>query len=124
MDFIWIDECKEALQQLKSYLTSPSLLSKPYDEETLYIYLTVFEHVISAVLIHEEEKKQSSVHYVSKALLDAETQYSQLEKLVLALKHIAWKLRPYFQSHPITVLTTVPLKNILHKLELSKRLTK
>ena len=36
----------------------------------------------------------------------------------------ARKLRPYFQCHSIKVLTTYPLKNILHKPELSGRLTK
>ena len=61
---------------------------------------------------------------MSKSLLDAETRYSQLEKLALALITAARKLRLYFQSHPITVLTSFPLKNILHKPELSGRLTK
>ena len=68
--------------------------------------------------------KKLPIYYVSKSLLDAETRYSQLEKLALALIHAARKLRPYFQCHPITVLTTFPLKTILHKLELSGRLTK
>ena len=61
---------------------------------------------------------------MSKALRDAETRYTKLEKLTLALVMVAKKLRPYFQCHPITVLTTFPLKTILHKPELSGRLTK
>ncbi|KAL5569097.1 hypothetical protein UlMin_025672 [Ulmus minor] len=61
---------------------------------------------------------------MSKSLLDAETRYTQLEKLALALVTAARKLWPYFQCHPITVFTTYPLKSILHKLELSGRLTK
>ena len=36
----------------------------------------------------------------------------------------ARKLHPYFQCHPIIVLTTFPLKTILHKPELSGRLAK
>ncbi|KAL5551104.1 hypothetical protein UlMin_001280 [Ulmus minor] len=36
----------------------------------------------------------------------------------------AQKLRPYFQCHPIVVVTTYPLKGILQKLELSGRLIK
>ena len=52
---------------------------------------------------------------MSKSLLDVETCYTQLEKLALALVTTARKLRPYFQCHPITVLTTYPLKSILHK---------
>ena len=64
------------------------------------------------------------MYYVSKALLDAETRYSLLEKLALALITAVQKLRLYFQCHPVTVLTSFPLNNILHKLELSRRLTK
>ena len=79
---------------------------------------------MSAVLVCKDEEKQPPVYYVSKALLDAETRYSQLEKLALALVTVSQKLRPYFQSHPITVLTSFPLKNILRKLALSGRLTK
>ena len=76
------------------------------------------------MLIREENDIQHPVYYVSKALLDAETRYSRLEKLALALVVAGRKLRPYFQSHSIKVLTTYPLKNILHKPELSGRLTK
>ncbi|XP_075106779.1 uncharacterized protein LOC142179802 [Nicotiana tabacum] len=36
----------------------------------------------------------------------------------------ARKLRPYFQCHPISVITAYPLRNILHKQELSGRLAK
>ncbi|KAL5583444.1 hypothetical protein UlMin_015886 [Ulmus minor] len=96
-DFIWTEECEEALQELKSYLTSAPLLSKPQDGEMLFLYLAVSEHSVSAVL---------------------------LEKLALALITAARKLRPYFQNHLVTVLTSFPLKNILHKPELSGRLTK
>ena len=69
-------------------------------------------------------RKKSPIYYVSKVLLDVETRYNQLEKLALALFTAARKLKPYFQSHPITVLTSFPLKNIQHKPELSGRLTK
>ncbi|KAL5547324.1 hypothetical protein UlMin_007011 [Ulmus minor] len=123
-DFDWTPACEQALQDLKRYLTSPPLLSKPKDGEHLYIYLAVSEGAVSAVLVREEEGKQFPVYYVSKSLLDAETRYTQLEKLALALVTAARKLRPYFQCHPITVYTTYPLKSILHKPELSGRLTK
>ena len=123
-DFEWTPACEQALHDLKRYLTSPPLLSKPKDGEQLYIYLAVSEGAVSAVLVWEEDGKQFPVYYVSKSLLDAETRYTQLEKLALALVTAAHKLRPYFQCHPITVYTTYPLKSILHKPELSGILTK
>ena len=75
-DFEWTPACKQALQDLKRYLTSPPLLSKPKDGEQLYIYLAVSKGAVSIVLIREEEGKQFPVYYVSKSLLDAETRYT------------------------------------------------
>ena len=104
-DFIWMEECEEALIQLKSYLNSTPLLSKPLDGKTLFVYLAVSEHAVNTALVCKDKGKQSPVYYVSKALLDAESQYSQLEKLALALIMAARKLRPYFQSDPISRAT-------------------
>ena len=123
-DFEWTPACEQALQGLKKYLTSPPLLSRPKDGKQLYIYLAISEGTVSAVLVREEESKQFPVYYVNKSLLDAETHNTQLEKLALTLVTAARKLRPYFQCHSITVLTTYSLKSILHKPELSGRLTK
>ena len=75
-DFEWTPAYKQALQDLKKYLTSPPLLSKPKDREQLYIYLAVSKGAVSIVLIREEESKQFPVYYVSKSLLDAETRYT------------------------------------------------
>jgi hypothetical protein len=37
--FVWNDECKEAFNQLKEYLTNPPLLSRAIEGEILYLYL-------------------------------------------------------------------------------------
>nr|XP_016456464.1 PREDICTED: uncharacterized protein LOC107780436 [Nicotiana tabacum] len=50
--------------------------------------------------------------------------YPHLEKLALALVVASRKLRPYFQCRPIKVVTTFPLRSILHKPELSGHLAK
>ena len=121
--FKWTPAYKQAHHDLKKYLTFPRLLSKLKDEEQLFVYLVVSEGAVSAVLIREEDGRQSPVYYVSKSLLDAETCYTQLEKFALALVTAARKLRPYFQCHPIIVLTYT-LKSILHRPKLSRRLTK
>ncbi|XP_056864067.1 uncharacterized protein LOC130511206 [Raphanus sativus] len=79
---------------------------------------------VCAVLVREEGRKQHPIYYVSKSLLDAETHYSHLEKLALALVNAARKLRPYFQAHQIVVVTSFPIKAVLHKPEVSGRLAK
>ena len=47
-----------------------------------------------------------------------------MEKLILVLVNAARKLRPYFQAHTIEVPTEYPMKQVLHKPEVSGRLMK
>ncbi|KAL0378683.1 UNVERIFIED_CONTAM: hypothetical protein Sradi_3173800 [Sesamum radiatum] len=54
----------------------------------------------------------------------AEKRYIQIEKLVLAIVTTARQLRPYFQSYPIVVLTNLPLKQVMEKLDVSDQLVK
>ena len=120
----WDEECEKAFQDLKSYLTSPPLLSKPEAAEDLYIYLAVSEVAVSSALIREELGAQLPVFYISKALLDAETRYPKIKKLILALVVAARKLRPYFQAHMVIVMTQYPLRSILHGPDASQRVMK
>ena len=83
----------------------PPLLLKPIDGEKLYLCLTVSKEAVSAALVREEEKVQWLVYYVNKRLLDTETRYPELEKLTLALVIASMKLRSYFHTHSIKVLT-------------------
>lgn len=55
-------------------------------------------------------------------MLDVETHYPQLEKLVLALVMASKKLKPYFQSHNIKIITIFALKFVLLRLKISTRL--
>ncbi|XP_019241234.1 PREDICTED: uncharacterized protein LOC109221226 [Nicotiana attenuata] len=122
-----IDAIPEELtskKQLKAYLSSPPLLVKANPGECLLVYLAVSEVAVSAVLVRKDKGTQSPIYYISKTLIDAETRYPHLEKLALALVVVARKLRPYFQCHPIKVITTFPLRGVLHKPELSGRLAK
>ncbi|XP_013601258.1 PREDICTED: uncharacterized protein LOC106308666 [Brassica oleracea var. oleracea] len=79
---------------------------------------------LSSVLIREECGEQKPIFYISKTLLDAETRYPLMEKLAFAVVTSARKLRPYFQSNTIIVLTTFPLRMILHSPSQSGRLAK
>ena len=45
-----------------------------------------------------------------------------MELIALALCSAAQKLRPYFQAHPVVMLTDQPLRNILHKPDLTGRM--
>ena len=122
--FEWTEVHEEALQALKGYLFSAPLLMKPEDGEPLSLYLAVSRTTISVVLVKDHEGQQHPVYYVSKSLLDAETRYSHLEKLILALVMASTKLRHYFETHRIHVKTNYPIKSVLRKPELSGRMAK
>ncbi|GLU18539.1 hypothetical protein SLE2022_348350 [Rubroshorea leprosula] len=111
--FAWNFECQAAFDELKSYLSSPPLLTKADDGEILYLYLGIADEAISSVLVREEGKQQKPVYYISSVLHGAEVRYSIAEKAALAVVTSARKLRPYFQSHPIIVLMDQPLGQIL-----------
>uniref|UniRef100_A0A2N9FPR8 Integrase catalytic domain-containing protein n=1 Tax=Fagus sylvatica TaxID=28930 RepID=A0A2N9FPR8_FAGSY len=99
--FEWTDECQQAFEELKKYLTEPPLLSPSKQGEELYLYLAVSPTAVSSALIREEERRQLPVYYTSRALRGAEERYPPMEKLAFALVTAARKLRPYFQAHTI-----------------------
>ena len=123
-DFCWTAECKQAFEELKNYLGAPPLLAKPEPGEGLLLYLAVSPMALAAVLVREDAKAQQPVYYVSRALRDAETRYSKLEKLIYCLLIAARRLRPYFQEHTITVLTDQPIRAVLHRADASGRIAK
>ncbi|KAK2999520.1 hypothetical protein RJ639_019006, partial [Escallonia herrerae] len=114
----------KSFEELKVYLGSPPLLSKPLPGEDLFLYLSVTEVAVSAVLVREEDGVQKSIYYVSKVLQDVETRYPKIDKIALALITSARRLRLYFQSHTIIVLTDRPLRKVLLSPEASGRLYK
>jgi hypothetical protein len=103
-------------------LANPPLLGGPVEGEILYLYLAVSQSAVSSVLVREESGKQKPVYFTSKVLHGVEERYPRIEKLTFALVISARRLRPYFQAHAIRVLTEYPLRKILQKPNLSRRL--
>ncbi|KAF5795600.1 putative nucleotidyltransferase, Ribonuclease H [Helianthus annuus] len=122
--FDWTEKHENALKALKDYLSSAPALMKPEKGDVLSLYLAVSSKAVSAVLVKDHEGTQHPVYYVSKSLLDAESRYSHLEKLILALIKASTKLRHYFESHAIIVKTNFRIKNVLRKPEMSGRMAK
>ena len=113
--FLWDDKCEQAFRALKEYLGKPPLLSKLVVGESFFLYLVVSEYevseyAVSGALIREEEKVQWPVYYISKRMIDVETRYLEMEKLALALVIASRKLRSYFHSHTVRVLTNYSLR--------------
>ena len=103
--FECIEECAQAFQQLKEYLSHPPIMSSPEADEIMFAYIAVAPHAMSLVLIRVDGGRQRPVYYVSKSLHDAEIRYLPLEKAILAVMHGTRKLPHYFQAHIVVVLT-------------------
>ena len=81
--FEWTAKCQQAFVDLKTYLSSPPLLSPSQPGEELFLYLLVSSAAVSVALVREEEKVQKE-------------RYPPMEKLTFALVTAARKLKPYF----------------------------
>ena len=89
------------------------------------MYLAISDIAVSVVLFKEGgDGRQGPVFFVNKSLADVETRCNHLEQAALALWTTAKKLRPYFQAHPIVVLTNLPLRSTIHKPDLSGRMAR
>jgi len=122
--FGWDGEAEEAFQRLKEYLSQLPRMVSPNPKESLLLYLAVSDYAVSAVLVADRGRQQYPVYYVSHMLTRPETRYLPVEKFAYALLVASRKLRPYFESHPITVLIDQPLRSTLESYGASGRMVK
>ena len=99
------------------------MLTAPNPEEDLFMYLSVSDHAISAMLLRDQGV-QHPLYYISKTLVDAETRYLPLENLVLTLVHATRKLPHYFQAHTVYILFGYPFQSLLKRSDFARRIAK
>nr|GEY66748.1 reverse transcriptase domain-containing protein [Tanacetum cinerariifolium] len=114
-DFHWTPEAEQAFKQLKRHLANLPMLVAPKPKEDLIIYLFASYGAISVVLMTEKDTVQTPVYFVSRALQAPKLNYTQMEKLVMALVSATKRLRRYVQAHPIVVITDQPIKQVISR---------
>jgi ribonuclease HI len=118
--FTWTPEAEEALGNLKALLTNAPIL----------IYVAATTQVVSAAIVVERREEghallvQRPVYFISEVLFETKICYPQIQKLLYAVILTWQKLRHYFESHPVTVVSSFPLGEIIQCREASGRIAK
>ena len=111
-------------------LTTPPILEAPTDKEPMLLYIAATSRVVSIVIVveHKEEGKalpvQRLVYYLSEVLSASKQNYPHYQKMCYGVHFAAKKLKPYFQEHPITMVCTAPLAEIIGSQDASGRVAK
>jgi ribonuclease HI len=128
--FSWTVETQEALDKLKATLARAPILTPPQDGEPLYLYVAATTRVVSAVIVveHTEEGHallvQRPMYYISEVLSETKARYLQIQKLLYAVVLVWRKLRHYFEAHPVTVVSSFPLGEIIRNPDAAGRIAK
>jgi hypothetical protein len=64
------------------------------------------------------------VYYISEVLHEAKTRYLEVHKLLYAVVITSRKLRHYFQAHRISVVSSYPLRAVLHNPNVTRNIAK
>jgi ribonuclease HI len=128
--FTWTPEAEEALGNLKALLTNAPILVPPAAGEALLIYIAATTQVVSAAIVVERQEEghallvQRPVYFISEVLSETKIRYPQIQKLLYEVILTRRKLRHYFESHPVTVVSSFPLGEIIQCREASGRIAK
>jgi ribonuclease HI len=128
--FSWTAEAQEALDKLKATLAHTPVLTPPQDGEPLYLYVAATTQVVSAVIVVERAEEghalpvQRPVYYVSEVLSETKARYPQVQKLHYAEVLAQHKLCHYFEAHPVTVVSSFPLGEIICNPDAAGRIAK
>jgi hypothetical protein len=128
--FTWTPEAEEALGNLKALLTNAPILVPPAAGEALLIYVAATTQVVSVAIVVERREEghallvQRPVYFISEVLSETKIRYPQIQKLLYAVILTRRKLRHYFESHPVTMVPSFPLGEIIQCREASGRIAK
>jgi hypothetical protein len=115
---------------LKVTLAQAPILTPPQNGEPLYLYVAVTTQVVSAVIMVERMEEghalpvQRPVYYIGEVLSETKARYPQIQKLLYAVVLARRNLRHYFEAHPVTVVSSFSLGEIIRNIDVAGRIAK
>jgi ribonuclease HI len=117
--FIWSQRADDAFNDLKRALSTAPILAVPAPREPMLLYIAATPWVISVVIVVEQTEEgkelpaQRPVYYLSEVLTLSKQNYPHYQKVMYGVYMAAKKLKHYFEEHPIMVVSTTPLSEII-----------
>nr|GEW70616.1 reverse transcriptase domain-containing protein [Tanacetum cinerariifolium] len=103
--FIFFEDCIKAFQTLKKKLTEAPILISPNWDLPFELMCDASDFAIGAVLEKRYEKHFRPIHYASKMLTEAESNYTTTEKEMLAVVYAFEKFQSYLIMNKCIVHT-------------------
>nr|GFA23002.1 reverse transcriptase domain-containing protein [Tanacetum cinerariifolium] len=103
--FIFSNECIQAFRTLKENLTEASILIASNWDQPFELMCDASDYAVSDVLGQRVEKHFRPIHYASKTMNQAETNYTKTEKEMLVVVYAFEKFRSYLIMNKSIVYT-------------------
>nr|GEZ78082.1 reverse transcriptase domain-containing protein [Tanacetum cinerariifolium] len=103
--FLFSKECVKAFQTLKRKLTEAPILIAPDWDMPFELMCDASDFAIGAVLGQCQEKHFRPIHYVSKTMTEAESNYTTTEKQMLAMVYAFEEFWSYLTMNKSIVYT-------------------
>nr|GEW86005.1 reverse transcriptase domain-containing protein [Tanacetum cinerariifolium] len=103
--FIFFDDCVQAFQTLKEKLTEASILIAPNWDQPFKLMCDATDFAVGAVLGQRIEKHFRPIHYTSKTMTEAESNYTTTEKEMLEVVYAFEKFHSYLIMNKSIVYT-------------------
>nr|GEY08500.1 reverse transcriptase domain-containing protein [Tanacetum cinerariifolium] len=103
--FIFSQECVEVFQTLKRKLTEDPILIAPDWDMPFELMCDASDYAIGAVLGQHQDKHFRPIHYASKTMTEAESNYTTTKKEMLAVMYAFEKLCSYLIMNKSIVYT-------------------
>nr|GEV47247.1 hypothetical protein [Tanacetum cinerariifolium] len=112
--FIFSDDCVQAFQTFKKKLIEVPILIAPKWDQPFELICDASDFAVEAVLGQRIEKHFRPIHYASKTMTEAESNYTTTEKEMLAVVYTFEKFRSYLIMNKSIVYTDHSALNIVY----------